>query len=199
MSLRSCWLAKKRCCIPVVVPLYSKKGGFAFNLWLQEDGSIEAAEISCWDAKASKTPFTAWFGEYVPAGKSGAGMPASLSFMLADEPENADMDMLYDFLPWEVEFSAGARWSTPAAGSIKYDRDEDEYVDAKDSDNPAGLKLTYVQKTGAFKGSFRLYALDSSGRLKKLAANVAGVMVDGVGYGSATVKKPATVCPVIVE
>ena len=71
---------------------------------------------------------------------------------------------------------------------MKLDRESGEYVDAKDSSNAAGLKLTYVAKTGAFKGSFKLYALGGSGRLKKLTAKVSGVMVGRQGYGKATVK-----------
>ena len=181
-------VGEKRCCIPVAVPLYSKKGGFGLNLWLQDDGEIEAGELGAWDATASKTPFRAWFGEDVPVARVGAALPAELSFLFMGEPEFADAEALYDFVPWEVSISAGAKWTLPAAGSVKYDRESEEYVDAKDSANPAGLKLTYVSKTGAFKGSFKLYAVDGAGRLKKLTANVSGVMAGRQGYGTATVK-----------
>ena len=188
----------RRCCIPVVVPLYSKKGGFAFNLWMHDDGTIEAGELSAWDAAASKTPFTAWFGEDVPAARANAALPASMSFMFDGEPEISGVDVLYDFLPWEVQFTAGAKWSLPAAGSVKYDKEADDYVDAKDSSNPAGLKLTYVSKMGTFKGSFKIYAVDSAGRLKKFTAKVSGVMVGRHGYGTATVKGAGS-WPVYVE
>ena len=181
-------VGEKRCCIPVAVPLYSKKGGFGLNLWLQDDGEIEAGELGAWDATASKTPFRAWFGEDVPVARVGAALPAGLSFLFMGEPEFADAEALYDFVPWEVSISTGAKWTLPAAGSVKYDRESEEYVDAKDSANPAGLKLTYVSKTGAFKGSFKLYAVDGAGRLKKLTANVSGVMAGRQGYGTATVK-----------
>ena len=179
-------VGEKRCCIPVVVPLYSKKGGFGFNLWLQADGAIEAGEMGAWDATASKTPFTAWFGENVPAARTATSLPASMSFMLVGEPYIDDI--LYDFLPWEVQFAGGGRWTVPAAGIIKYDKGKDEYYDAKESANPAGLKLTYVSKLGTFKGTFKMYAGDSAGRLKKLTANVSGVMAGRQGYGTATVK-----------
>ena len=178
----------RRCCIPVVVPLYSKKGGFAFNLWLQDDGDMEAGEISLWDATASKTPFKAWFGEDVPMARVGAALPASLSFMLLGEPEVDGAEVLYDFLPWEVVFASGARWTLPAAGNVKYNGESEDWYDAKESENPAGLKLTYVSKTGSFKGSFKVYAADSAGRMKKLTAKVTGVMIGGCGYGTATVK-----------
>ena len=181
-------VGEKRCCIPVVVPLYSKKGGFGFNLWLQDDGTLEVGELSEWNAMASKTPFTAWFGENIPAARAGAALPSSLSFMFLGEPEIDDAEVLYDFLPWEVVVTTGSRWTLPAAGSIKYDREAEDYVDTKESSNPAGLKLKYVSKTGAFKGSFKMYAEDASGRLKKYTVNVSGVMVNGIGYGTATAK-----------
>ena len=180
-------VGEKRCCIPVAVPLYSKKGGFAFNLWLHDDGTMEVGNLSAWDAAAAKPPFTAWFGEDVLVARAGASLPSSVSFMLSDEP---DVDgVLYDFLPWEVPFTtAGAKWAFPAAGNVKYDKDEDDYVDSKDSLNPAGLKLTYVSKTGTFKGTFKMYIVDSAGKFKKLTANVSGVMVGLQGCGTATVK-----------
>ena len=176
----------ERCCVPVVVPLYTKKGGFGFNLWLQDDGTIEAGELGRWNATASRTPFTAWFGENVPAARAGATLPQSLSFMFLGEPTIAGEEVLYDFLPWEVIVTTGTRWTLPAAGNVRYDREAEDYVDAKDSANPAGLKLTYVSKTCSFKGSFKMYAEDTAGRLKKHTVKVSGVMVNGIGYGTAT-------------
>jgi hypothetical protein len=108
--------------------------------------------------------------------------------MLIGEPDISGADVLYDFLPWEVIVTTGSRWTLPAAGNVKYDREAEDYVDVKESSNPAGLKLTYVSKTGAFKGSFKMYAEDANGRLKKYTVNVSGVMVNGVGYGTATAK-----------
>ena len=141
-----------------------------------------------WNATASKTPFRAWFGENVPVARVGAALPGSLSFMFLGEPDVSGVEVLYDFLPWEVSVTTGARWTLPAAGSVKYDREAEDYVDSKDSSNPAGLKLTYVAKMGTFKGSFKMYAEDAGGRLKKYTVNVSGVLVGGVGYGTATAK-----------
>lgn len=145
-------------------------------------------ELSHWDASSSRTPFTAWFGENVPAARAGASLPASLSFLFFGEPSIDGAEVLYDFLPWEVSITTGARWTLPSAGSIKYDREAEDYIDVKESSNPAGLKLTYVSKTGAFKGSFKMYAEDAGGRLKKYTVNISGVMVDGIGYGTAAAK-----------
>ena len=57
-------------------------------------------------------------------------------------------------------------------------------------------------KKGTFKGSFKVYALKGAGKarkLKKYTVNVSGVVVDGVGYGTATCKKPAVAWPVTVR
>ena len=59
--------------------------------------------------------------------------------------------------------------------------------DSKAGANPSGLKLTYKAKDGSFKGSFKAYA-DVGGKLKATTVNVTGVMVNGVGHGTATVK-----------
>ena len=58
--------------------------------------------------------------------------------------------------------------------------------------------LNYKAKDGSFKGSFKAYSADG-GKLKATKVDVTGVMVDGVGYGTATVKKvgaqPVTIGP----
>ena len=53
--------------------------------------------------------------------------------------------------------------------------------------NYSGLKLTYTPKTGMFKGSFKIYAVQND-RLKKYTAKVSGIVVNGTGYGIATIK-----------
>ena len=66
--------------------------------------------------------------------------------------------------------------------------------------NPAALKLTYKLKTGLFSGSFALYqdaSKEGKPKLKKLTATVNGVVVDGVGYGSAVIKKVGAM-PVVI-
>ena len=61
----------------------------------------------------------------------------------------------------------------------------------------AGLKLNYKVKDCTFKGSFKAYA-DVGGKPKSTTVNVSGVVVGGVGYGAATVKKVGGV-PVKIE
>ena len=54
-------------------------------------------------------------------------------------------------------------------------------------ENPAGLKLKYVPKTGLYKGFFTAYTV-SGGKLKKRRVLVAGVLLDDAGYGTAWLK-----------
>jgi len=113
---------------------------------------------------------------------------------------------------------SGGKWSFAKAASVKWaqpkkDAEVSEYyseaagkdlvVDtSKGKTNLSGLKLTYTPKKGTFKGSFKVYALEGSGKktkLKKYTVNVIGFVVDGVGYGEATLKKPAASWTVTVE
>ena len=64
-------------------------------------------------------------------------------------------------------------------------------------DNAANLKLTYKAKDGTFKGSFKVYDLSRS-RAKAITLSVRGVVIDGIGYGSAAYKKVCAV-PVWIE
>ena len=68
---------------------------------------------------------------------------------------------------------------------------------AKLQDNPAALKLKFKSKNGTFSGSFKAY-VDVNGKLKATTVAVSGVLVNGVGYGTATIKKVGSV-PVTVE
>ena len=50
---------------------------------------------------------------------------------------------------------------------------------------------TYKSKDGSFSGSFTVYAIEKN-KLKKHKATVTGVLIDGIGYGTATIKKIGT-------
>ncbi len=85
------------------------------------------------------------------------------------------------------------KWSFAKAAGVKYAKDKKTkvaslVVDTKKGKNLSGMKLTYVPKTGIFKGSFKIYAIQG-GKLKKFTAKVVGVVVDGKGWGSAAVPK----------
>ena len=68
--------------------------------------------------------------------------------------------------------------------------------------NRSSMRLTYNAKKGTFSGSFKVYALDTSGtrpRLRKHSARVSGIVVGSVGYGRAEIRNvgtfPVTVGP----
>ena len=105
-----------------------------------------------------------------------------------------------DLLPFEFGFTATAKkWTFPKNASVKVSKDKTtkEYVltvdTTKGKTNLSSMKLTYKAKDGTFKGTFKAYAVETSGGKKKLKSytvNVTGVVIDGVGYGEATLKSP---------
>ena len=123
---------------------------------------------------------------------------------------NVEMDSVPDFgkdgtllneaLPVDepVYVAGGTKWSFDKVPSLKYakDRTTGTYnligLDDPTKPNVSGLKLSYTAKTGQFKGTFKLYATTDGAKpkLKKFTVNVIGFVVDGVGYGEATLKKP---------
>ncbi len=109
---------------------------------------------------------------------------------------------------WKFAKAATVKWVKPKRGAEHSDHYDDAsgkdlIVDtSKGKSNLSGLKLTYTPKTGQFKGSFKVYALQGTGKKRKLAkytVNVIGFVVDGVGYGEASCKKPAATWSVTVE
>ena len=101
---------------------------------------------------------------------------------------------------WTFAKAASVKWAKPKKGAAQpeiYDAASGKGLVVDDSKgknkNLSGLKLTYTPKKGTFKGTFKVYALEGAGaktKLKTYTVNVSGVVVDGVGYGQATCKKP---------
>ena len=58
--------------------------------------------------------------------------------------------------------------------------------------------VSYKAKKGTFSGSFKVFSLNG-GKLKTYKVKVNGVVVDGVGYGIATCKKPSIAWGVTVK
>ena len=112
----------------------------------------------------------------------------------------ADGVLLSDALPSDVPimFQFG-RWSFGKSPSLKYtkDRATGKYklvgLDDPTKPNVSGLKLVYTAKTGLFKGSYKIYTTTggTKPKLKRFTVNVIGFVVDGKGYGEATLKRPA--------
>ena len=122
--------------------------------------------------------------------------------------------VLADLLPTnEVAAVTRGKWAFAKAATVKYAKpkaNQPTYTlpdaagkalvidTSKGKTNFSGLKLTYTPKTGMFKGSFKVFALQA-GKLKKFTMNVNGVVVDGVGHGYATCKKPSVTWTVSVQ
>ena len=103
---------------------------------------------------------------------------------------------------WKFATAAGVKWAKIKPGVEPFGGLKDEasgkglLVDTSKGANLSGMKLAYTPKKGTFKGSFKVYALEGSGaktKLKKCTVKVSGVVVDGVGYGEATCKKPSII------
>ena len=100
--------------------------------------------------------------------------------------------------------SEGGRWRVAKAATVKWAApkgETDKRLVVDGDGNLSALKISYSPKSGTFKGSFKVYALETSGakaKLKKLAAKVNGFVASGTGYGTAEVKKvgdyPVSVC-----
>ena len=109
-------------------------------------------------------------------------------------------DIQEQLLPTSVVFAvSGKKWKFDKGASVKWTKNKvtKEYglvVDtSKGRSNLSALKLSYAPKTGVFKGSFKIYMLETSGaktKLKSYKANVLGFVVDAVGIGEARCKKP---------
>ena len=70
--------------------------------------------------------------------------------------------------------------------------------------NLSGLKLSYKPKTGEFNGSYVIQSIDvanpESPKLKKTKVAVNGVVIDGLGYGTAVIKGLGSqTCSIVVD
>ena len=160
------------------------------------DGHVQSASVG-----------VAWGGASAAVSVETDDVSAFPGKVLADllpDPEVADVKNG----KWTFKKAAGVKWGKPKAGAALpeiYDPTSGKglIVDtSKGKTNLSGMKLTYTPKKGTFKGSFKLYELQGSGRgakLKKYTVNVSGVVADGVGYGTATCKKPAARWAVTVK
>ena len=164
------------CCVPVVCA--KRNDRIAFNVWLPVNGQ---------DARSPSV-----------AGLAGAvvGRPGNLKggakFRLGTTMGDAKYEA---YLPDGVAVGGGAKWTLPKAGRVVCRRGTTEVDEAKLGENPSALRLTYKAKDGSFKGSFKAY-VDVNGKPKATTVKVAGVLVSGVGYGTATgtdVRAPVTI------
>ena len=115
-------------------------------------------------------------GVYLDGGRGATALPAGT---------------IEELLPdGEPVIPKAGKWSFAKAAGVKYAKDKatgefNLVIDDTKGTNRSAMKLTYTPKTGIFKGSFKIYAIQG-GKLKKVTVKVIGVVVDGKGWGSAT-------------
>ena len=166
----------------------AKKGGeLSFLLWFCENGAVECANLnnSSWTVQCANA-------------RSGATLEAGSRFRVdANELSRLVPGLSKDFLPDGLAVSmSGGKFAIDKAGKVALQKDTG-YDVAKAGTNPSGLMLSYKTKTCTFAGKFTVYVL-VGGKIKKTAVAVTGVVLDGRGYGSATVKKVGSV-PVTIH
>ena len=163
------------CCVSVVV---SKKAQLAFNMWLPKAATSAALPgvVGIADAVVGRP------------GSLKGGAKFHLGAVMGDAKYSA-------YLPEGLAVGGGTKWTLPNAGKVQLTKDG--AVDAsKLGENPSALKLTYKAKDGSFTGSFKAYS-DVNGKPGATTVKVVGVLVNGVGYGTAAGQD--TSAPITVE
>ena len=131
--------------------------------------------------------------------------PTTIDDKWVQYPEiNVSEDTLETFTvagkKWTFAKAAKMKWKAcpPCRGGVCPTCGPGEWIvdTSKGKTNISGLKLTYNPKTGIFKGGYTLFTWSTGG--KKYKANVNGVVINGIGYGEAVVKKPYTSWPIYI-
>ena len=185
--------------------------------------SLEVKDFGTMNVTIGGRRFAGSMGEYhvqsANVGGNWAGGGATVTVAAAGDLSMFAGTVCSDLLPngervtvtggkWKFAKAASVKWAKPKKGAAQpeiYDEVSGKglIVDAtKGKTNRSGLRLTYTPKKGTFKGSFKVYALEGTGKatkLKKYTVNVSGVVVGGIGYGTATCKRPAVSWPVTVR
>ena len=172
----------EQCCIPVVVD--KKPHRLAFCLWFREIIDLcTPYNLSCQGVEGLDGDVR--FG--------GAWMIGDAAFRV----DTGALGELFDDWTYEgygpdgvsVE-QVGTKWRV--AGGARPGRvvlDRDGFVDeAKAGENPSALTLAYRAKEGTFTGAFKYYVPSARGAPLAKTVNVYGVVVQGVGYGTAVVR-----------
>ena len=183
--------------------------------------SFKVKDFGTMSVTIGGTQFAGSMGKYhvqsaaVGGNWSTSGAKAYVATTAESIPAGALAELLPDGEPvvawngkWKFAKAASVKWAKPKQGAAlpeRYDAESGKglVVDTSgDKTNLSAMKLTYTPKKGTFKGSFKMYALEGSGKatkLKKYTIKVSGVVVGGVGHGTATCKKPAASWSVTVR
>lgn len=167
---------------------------FGFVLWIEIGPGGGGA------ARMTNVTGDRWMADGSDVGQTALVRPADGSHRIvfsvpADFPQvyRMETDDGHSLMPTgETIVVTGRKWiSEKTVGSVKYDADSNVlYVktNGKPPANLTKLKLTYTEKTGLVKGSFRLYYFQL-GKLKADSAAVTGVAVNGRFIGNVVIRK----------
>ena len=180
---------------------------------LPKDVSLEVKDFGTMLITIGGTQFAGSMGKYhvqsavVGGNWSKGGTKVHVDATSASLPAGALEELLPDGEPvtasggkWKFAKAASVKWAKPKMGAAQPEMYDEASGKGLIVDTSAGktnlsaMKLTYTPKKGTFKGSFKVYALEGEGKatkLKKYTVKVSGVVVGGVGYGTATCKTPA--------
>ena len=183
------------CVLPVAIPLHrGKKGGFGFLVTFDESG-VSVSAVSSWTN--TDVPFTSALAAEADGAAYASEISSDAVFALEETFELEGVDD--SLLPADVEVAvSGARWSTPKADKVTFSAEDGGYTVLTEYGNPSGLTLAASSAKGTFKGKFKVFAVTEADKSKKYTAVVNGVILDGVGYGTANIKKIGSV-PVTVK
>ena len=166
-------VGESACCIPVVSTKFAEP---AFAIWLTRAGA------SAYVAGLEEAALSA----------VGASLASGAEFKVDSEALVSALGsaLLTEYLPngFRVK-AADTKWLVEdgaLAGKVRLDKTTGTL--STTSKNWASLKLSYVARTGLFSGSFKAYLL-ADGKLKTKTVKVAGALVNGKGYGTATANK----------
>ena len=173
---------RETCCLPV---LYPKKSRFGFTAWFDRQTLelLDLTAMSEWK-KTVKPSFEAGWDvfETGPVGRLGVGTRTVV----------LDPGELYSLVPSAIAQTPGeialnvtgkSAWNAGKAAKVVY-RNGTVSVNGA---NVSGLKLSFVPKTGLFKGSFTVYSVSRQKLLRhKFAVN--GIVIDNTGYGNCFLK-----------
>ena len=171
------------------VPVVNAKKGVGFVLWIGGDGSAAVTDYAVRDWK----PVAAAKLLNMADGRHSLSfeMPGWRDYMTETERDGVNVTPLGE----ETIDVSGGRWkSVKTVGKVSIDKKASPpqtFVKVAATQTPANLaalKLTCAAKTGVVKGSFKLWYV-KDGRLKSDKASIAGAVVDGRFFGTATVKK----------
>lgn len=158
--------------IPLVAPLYSKKGGFSAALNFTTGKMASVSGVSEWTAVKKPATFTARFSDAPKFSASAGGGTVGEAMTL----EIAEFD--------EVSVLKGYAVAVNPNVSSVYVKGN-KWAGDKGISN---LKVTYSPKSATFKGSMYVYCVDAKGKTKKVKGSLTGCVVNGIPYGTLVIK-----------